>query len=443
MDASVLQGKLKSTAKAFLREVFGRGSKDEQEAREVMFSTILRQGTTLLSRLAKDEEAQRVYADGARGRLRRTSRKGVQEWMSRWLEKGDFDAREYLLANGVRGVEDDTTIAFDQSDISKEFGGEGMEGMAKGRDGSRGVTAMGHDVIAASAVPVGRGVAVPLLVELQKGRRGASAATRRLVDRIFEATGGRGQLAMDRGYDADEQIHFLFERGYKAVIRVKHEKRDVFGDGLGIPETFKRMEGWETKLIRARGTQQARLKYKLGSFPHEDKKSKKTSYFPVMLVSSFFDGKEIFLYVMRRSFEGLADEELRRIAQQAAQAYFDRWGVETFFLRVKQDYRIEEARVRRFKRLENLLALCVLAYLFTSQYLRTQTEAYQFVMKAMKDSLHKVAAGVQAFVVNLREMLRCDRIAYIGGRPRKRAAVDTRQLLLPFPPGNWGQIIPS
>jgi hypothetical protein len=61
-------------------------------------------------------------------------------------------------------------------------------------------------------------------------------------------------------------------------------------------------------------------------------------------------------------------------------------------------------------------------------------------MKAMKDSLHKVAAGVQAFVVNLREMLRCDRIAYIGGRPRKRAAVDTRQLLLPFPPGNWGKL---
>ena len=29
---------------------------------------------------------------------------------------------------------------------------------------------------------------------------------------------------------------------------------------------------------------------------------------------------------------------MKRLAQQAAQAYFDRWGVETFFLRVKQDY---------------------------------------------------------------------------------------------------------
>ena len=151
-----------------------------------------------------------------------------------------------------------------------------------------------------------------------------------------------------------------------------------------------------------------------------------------MLVSSFFDGKEIFLYVVRKSFEGLTHEDLRKLAQQAAQAYFDRWGVETFFLRVKQDYHIEEARVRTFKRLENLLSLCVLAYLFTSQYLRTQTEAYKFVMKTMKDSFNKVATGVQAFVINLREMLRCERIAYISGRPRKPVVIDKQQLLLPF-----------
>ena len=432
MDASLLRSKLKSTEKAFLSEMFGGMDEPEREACEKIFSTILNQGTTLLSHLAKDEDAQHVYVDETRGkpRKRQTTRKGVQEWMSRWLEKGDFNAGEYLLSNGARSVQADTTIAFDQSDISKEFGGKGMEGMAKGHDGSRGVTAMGHDVIGASVVPMGRGVAIPLLVELQKGRTGAPEATRRLIDQIFRATGGRGQLAMDRGYDGDEHVHFLFERGYKAVIRVKHMKRDVFGDGLDISEAFQRVEGWDAKLVRAHGTQEAHLKYKLGNFPHEEKKPKTTSYFPVMLVSSFFDGKEIFLYVVRKSFEGLTHEDLKRLAQQAAQAYFDRWGIETFFLRVKQDYHIEEARVRTFKRLENLLSLCVLAYLFTSQYLRTQTEAYKFVMKAKKDSFHQVAAGVQAFVINLREMLRCEKIAFISGRPRKREAIDRRQLLL-------------
>jgi len=431
METSLLRNKLKSTEKAFLWDVFGPGSGEhEREAREALFSALLTQGTTLLSRLARDGDAQGVCVD--RGRKRRTGAKGIQERLSRWLAKSDFGAQEYLCSNGIRFVQDETTIAFDQSDISKEFGGKGMEGMAKGYDGSRGVTAMGHDVIGASLVPTGRGVAIPLLVELQRGRSGAAEATPRLIERIFLATKGLGQLAMDRGYDSDALIHFLFERGYKAVIRVQHMKRDVFGSGLEIPAAIQEEAAWDTKLLCANGTQSVRLKYKLGDFPHEDKKSKTTSYFPVMLVSSSFDGKEIFLYVVRKSFEGLTHEDLKRLAQQAAQAYFDRWGIETFFLRVKQDYHIEEARVRTFRRLENLLSLCVLAYLFTSQYLRTQSETYKFVMKAMKDSFQKVGAGVQAFVLNLREMLRCEKLAFIGGRPRKPKTVDKRQLLLPF-----------
>ena len=434
MESILLRNKLKSTAKSFLREVFGSGNEYEQKAREMLFLAILTQGTTILSHLAKDEGAQNDYCDETQEKpqKRRSIRKGIQERMSRWLSKRDFRAQEYLLSNGTRFVHDDVTIAFDQSDISKEFGGKGMEGMAKGHDGSRNVTAMGHDVIGASVVPMGRGVAIPLLVKLLKGRTGAPEQTRSLIDQIFLATGGLGQLALDRGYDSDALLCFLSERNYKAVVRVQHMKRDVFGDGLEISEAFQKEAGWDAKLVRAKGMQNARLKYKLGNFPHEDKKSKTTSYFPVMLVSSFFDGKEIFLYVVRSSFEGLTPEDLKRLAQQAAQAYFDRWGIETFFLRVKQDYHIEDARVRTFRRLANLLSLCVLAYLFTSQYLRTQTEEYKFVMKAMKDSFHKVAAGVQSFVINLREMLHCEQIAYISGRPRKSVARDKRQLLLPF-----------
>ena len=213
MDTSLLRNTLKSTEKSFLSEVFGLGSEYEQTARETLFSTIQTQGTTLLSDLAKDTDAQNVYVDetGEKPKNRRTTRKGIQERMSRWLEKSDFTAKEYLLSNGARFVQDDTTIAFDQSDISKEFGGKGMEGMAKGRDGSRGITAMGHDVIGASVVPIGRGVAIPLLVHLHKGRTGAPEVSRRLIDEIFLATGGRGQLAMDRGYDGDENVFFLHD----------------------------------------------------------------------------------------------------------------------------------------------------------------------------------------------------------------------------------------
>ena len=41
-------------------------------------------------------------------------------------------------------VTDEATLAVDFSDISKEFGGGGMEGMEMGYDGSRHCTAMGR-----------------------------------------------------------------------------------------------------------------------------------------------------------------------------------------------------------------------------------------------------------------------------------------------------------
>ena len=125
MESSLLRNKLKSTEKSFLLEVFGPGNEYEQMAREMLFSTILTQGTTILSCLAKDEDAQNGYWDETQEKpqKRRAIKKGIQERMSRWLSKSDFGAQEYLLSQGIRLVHDDTTIAFDQSDISKEFGG--------------------------------------------------------------------------------------------------------------------------------------------------------------------------------------------------------------------------------------------------------------------------------------------------------------------------------
>ena len=35
-------------------------------------------------------------------------------------------------------------------------------------------------------------------------------------------------------------------------------------------------------------------------------------------------------------------------------------------------------------------------------------------MKTIKDSFHKVVAGMQAFVINLREMLHCEPIVFIS-----------------------------
>ena len=64
----------------------------------------------------------------------RIEAKRAQEMVSRWLMNYDFDGKlnPYLLGHAARAAGERTTFAIDFSDISKEFGGSGMEGMEPG-----------------------------------------------------------------------------------------------------------------------------------------------------------------------------------------------------------------------------------------------------------------------------------------------------------------------
>lgn len=432
MKTSILKTKVTCTQKDFLKEVYTDLGAHERKACEDIFSSIVNSGSTLLSNLAHEERTHTRYIDTTRKRNRErlASNKGAQERCSRWLGNSDFDANEYLLTNGVALISEETTIAVDKSDISKEFGGEGMEGMAMGYDGSRGVLSMGHDVIAAGIIPKGRGIAIPLRVHLMQGRKGAMEKTKEIIKDIFTKTEGRGQLALDRGYDSEEMIEFLHSHRYKAVIRINRTNRDIFADNLTIPESMDKVRGWHAYLTNSKLRKDVYIKYRIGYFMQN--KTKTAEYIPIMVVSSCFDGKELFFYVIGRNLSELTHNELKRIAHGAAQAYFDRWSIETFFLRVKQDYKVEDARVRTFKRLKNLLSLCVLAYYFTTRYLKDQKDTYDFILKAIKDSFHKVASNTQTFIISLRELLRSDRFIYISGRPRKKEYISENQLMFDF-----------
>ena len=95
-------------------------------------------------------------------------------------------------------------------------------------------------------------------------------------------------------------------------------------------------------------------------------------------------------------------------------------GVEVLFQDVKQCFRIERARVRTFRRLENLPALCTLAYSYFAHVLPDCGEETRRLLKTMKDSLGEIVESFRPFVANVRELLRLERTRFISGRPRKR-----------------------
>jgi len=98
---------------------------------------------------------------------------------------------------------------------------------------------------------------------------------------------------------------------------------------------------------------------------------------------------------------------------------------------VKQDFGLEDARVRTFRRLENLFALCYLAYHLVQFHLPNCSRFHNFV-KIFRDNAVKLSTRAEVLLANVRELLREARVKFICGRPRKRSCPDAypSQLLL-------------
>ena len=379
-----------------------------------MFSAVVRTGSTLVTDIA-------AAMDGDV-----TSKKGRQEKVSGWLARYDFASpvRDHLWREGLGMVGRDTTIAVDSGDISKEFGGAGMEGMEKGYDASRGVVAMGHSLLCAAVVLRRR--ATPLRLSLLKGRKGLLDAETDLFDSIVGAAGDNGIPVHDRGFDSMGFIAHAIRSGHRSVVRIKTMTRDLFGSGLGLEQDMSNAPRVRTVLSSPTRRVDAVVGWKMGSFPVGD------TYLPVLVVSSSFGSNTIYLYALNFVPQDTTPDAMHRAAILAANAYFRRWSVEVLFQDVKQCFSIEDACVRTFKRLENLLALCTLAYSYFAHVLPNCGEETKRLFKAMKDSLGEIVESFRPFVANVRELLRLDRTRFISGRPRKRKPPDMTAILPGF-----------
>ena len=94
-----------------------------------------------------------------------------------------------------------------------------------------------------------------------------------------------------------------------------------------------------------------------------------------------------------------------------------------------QSGKVGKARVRTFKRLENIFSLCVLAYVYATQFLR-RTKGFKRILKFLADNLGTVSSKTHALLAGIRALVKEARIRFISGRPRKRT-VDDRQMALP------------
>ena len=421
---NILHNSLDVTYEDFLKGVFGMKPKPEWNALKSLFSEIVTGKSTLVSDLSKPLRENASKAECKR----------VQERVSGWLGNYDFVEATggWLLKNIPEDRLDGCTFAVDFSDISKVFGGEGMEGMAMGRDGSTGEIRMGHDFICVSLVGADYPEALPAYVKLGRGRKGHDELIAEAIKAVMGRTGGRGWIVEDRGMDGAEHLWTLKRDERKAVVRVNKMDRDVFGDGLDIDASLRSARFFDAMLHVHTGDRRVKIRCKPGVVQYcKDPRSKDavTENVRVLVVESRFDEKSIYLYVVCPDWVLESPAQMAIYAERAAQAYCDRWQIETSFFVMKQEFALEKARVRTFRRLENIFSLCVLAYVYATQFLR-KTKGFKKILKFIADNLGTVSSKTHALLAGIRALVKEARIRFISGRPRKRT-VDDRQMALP------------
>ena len=421
---NILQNSLDVTYEDFLKGVFGMKPKPEWNALKSLFSEIVTGKSTLVSDLSKPLRENASKAECKR----------VQERVSGWLGNYDFVEATggWLLKNIPEDRLDGCTFAVDFSDISKVFGGEGMEGMAMGRDGSTGEIRMGHDFICVSLVGADYPEALPVYVKLGRGRKGHDELIAEAIKAVMGRTGGRGWIVEDRGMDGAEHLWTLKRDERKAVVRVNKMDRDVFGDGLHIDVSLQSAKFFDAMLRVHTGDRRVKIRCRPGVVQYcKDPRSKDavTENVRVLVVESRFDEKSIYLYVVCPDWVLESPAQMAIYAERAAQAYCDRWQIETSFFVMKQEFALEKARVRTFRRLENIFSLCVLAYVYATQFLR-KTKGFKKILKFIADNLGTVSSKTHALLAGIRALVKEARIRFISGRPRKRT-VDDRQMALP------------
>ena len=421
---NILKNSLDVTYEDFLKGVFGEKPKPEWNALKTLFSEIVVGKSTLVSDMSKP----------LRENSSKPERKRAQERVSGWLGNYDFVEATggWLLKNIPEDRLDGCTFAVDFSDISKIFGGEGMEGMAMGRDGSTGEIRMGHDFICVSLVGADYPEALPVYVKLGRGRKGHDELIREAIKAVMERTGGRGWIVEDRGMDGAEHLWTLKRDDRRAVVRVNKMDRDVFGDGLRIDVSLQSARFFDAMLHVHTGDRRVKIRCKPGVVQYcKDPRSKDaaTENVRVLVVESRFDEKSIYLYVVCPDRVLESPAQMAIYAERAAQAYCDRWQIETSFFVMKQEFALEKARVRTFRRLENIFSLCVLAYVYATQFLR-KTKGFKRILKFIADNLGTVSSKTHALLAGIRALVKEARIRFISGRPRKRT-VDDKQMALP------------
>lgn len=286
--------------------------------------------------------------------------------LCRNLAREDLSDRinRFLAWEGAGAVDADTVLALDLGDLRKNYARK-MEHLATVRDGSTGELAKGYwlcEVVAAH--PYGDRI-LPLYGELYsceaEGFQSENAEMLRAIARVSEATAKRGIWAIDRGGDRREILKPLIDGRLRFVVRQDGDRHVLVPGGrkCAVAEAARGCTMVVERSVEVEHDgRRTRLTLHLGVMPVT---LPERSYTPLWLVViRGFGAKPILLLT------NVGPAKDREHAVWIADVYLTRWKCEEAYRFVKQAYRLEDVRVRRYVALRNVYALVTAVLYFVS-----------------------------------------------------------------------------
>ena len=295
----------------------------------------------------------------------RVSLKKIEERFSRQLIKYRIWGclHKHILSLASNRVKDKTLLILDLSDVKKKYA-EKMEYLAKVHDGSEdGEIVDGYWTNQVIATEVGSNEIIPLHMSLYSQNSpdfiSENEEILAAMDQVGEAVQNRGIWVIDRGADRDAIFEPLLKKNRDFIIR---------------------MVGTRDLIYRGEIVRSLWLAYSC-KLPYQKSIMKIVDGDEVMFNLSFGHVKvqlpdmdtPLNMVVVRglstRPMMLLTTLEIRTGQKDVwfiVQAYLRRWGVEETIRFIKQTYDLENIRVLRYTRLQNMMALLLAVFYFAA-----------------------------------------------------------------------------
>lgn len=306
-------------------------------------------------------KSQTMFVNQIAASLRESLKlKDVTKRLSAQYLKDDYADKvlEHHLSTASQGVDQDSFIVMDGTDISKKYA-KFMEGLEFVKNGDTGEIGLGYNVLNINAINSHKEI-TPLYSKAYSFEMGSLSSNHEIkcaVKAVDTHLQGKGCWVIDREADSEILKDFFTTQCTRCIIRLKRNTKLIYkGEPISVEQIAKKARFLCTQSVTKIKKDKPTVKtYLLAAVKVQDKSKGRVK--DLWLVISKDKTHGGLCYLLVKSPLSSAVE----VAQWAFKGYGLRWSIEEYHRHVKQQYKLEDIQIKTFTGLQSMLALLTVA----------------------------------------------------------------------------------